>query len=85
MSVAHRDRRRELQDRARRHPLRLQILALIAKGSRSLDPDDLRRELPQRPAVAVIKYHLKALREVGLIPPGTKPTRAQMDEWLDRR
>ena len=77
MSVAHReDHRRELQDRARRHPLRLQILALIAKdGSRSLDPADLRRELPTRPAVAVIKYHLKALREVGLVP-----TRA----WLDR-
>jgi hypothetical protein len=77
VKVAHReDRRRELQDRARRHPLRLQILALIAKdGGRSLDPDDLQRELPTRPAAAVIEYHLKALREVGLVP-----TRA----WLDR-
>jgi DNA-binding transcriptional ArsR family regulator len=70
MSVAHRENyRRELQDRARRHPLRLQILALTVRdGSLSLDPGRLRRELPRRPALTVVKYHLGVLREAGLVP-----------------
>lgn len=80
MSVAQEDRRREVQDRARLHPLRLQILALIAKdGSRSLDPKDLRRVLPKRPAIPVIGYHLKALRAVGLIPADPPKPTAQID------
>ena len=56
------------QDYARSHPLRLQILALASKRSRSLDPHDLRRELPDRPGVAVIQYHLLVLKRVELLP-----------------
>jgi hypothetical protein len=78
VSVAHEDRRRERQDRARRHPLRLLILAQAQRPGQSLDPRDIRRELPKRPAVAVIEYHLRVLREAGLILV-TPPTRALDD------
>lgn len=57
------------QDYAPGHPLRLNILALAEKRHQSLDSEDLRRELPERPAVAVIEYHLLVLRQVGLLPP----------------
>lgn len=55
------------RDQARRHPLRLGLIALSAQG-KSLDPEDLRRELPDRPSVAVIEYHLMVLREAELLP-----------------
>jgi hypothetical protein len=55
------------RDQARRHPLRLAIIALSVQG-KSLDPEDLRRELPDRPSVVVIEYHLLVLREVELLP-----------------
>jgi hypothetical protein len=55
------------RDQARSHPLRLAILALAVQG-KSLEPDDLRRELPTRPAVRVIRYHLLVLRQVELLP-----------------
>lgn len=61
-----------VQDRVRRHPLRLKILALSVRKGRSLDPKDLRRELPERPAVAKIEYHLRALRQVELLPAARK-------------
>lgn len=64
MSIA----RREEQDLARQHPLRLQILALAQRPGQSLDPRDLRQKLPKCPTVAVVEYHLKVLREVELIP-----------------
>jgi hypothetical protein len=54
-------------DRVCCHPLRLKILALSVRKGRSLDPEDLRRELPERPAVAKIAYHLAVLRQVGLL------------------
>jgi hypothetical protein len=57
-------------DRVRRHPLRLKILALSVRRGRSLDPENLRRELPEPPSVAVIAYHLSVLRQVGLLPAG---------------
>jgi len=56
------------QDSARRHPLRLKILALSLRRNRSRGTDDLRRELPERPAVAVIEYHLLVLRQAKLLP-----------------
>jgi hypothetical protein len=68
VSIAQEDHLRAQQDRARRHPLRLQILALLQRPGRSRDPQDLRRELPNKPAVAVITYHLRVLSEVGLVP-----------------
>lgn len=52
---------------ARRHDLRLRILDLAALGE-SLDPEDLRRELPAHPTIAVVEYHLSVLRQVGLLP-----------------
>lgn len=76
------------QDYARRHPLRLHIIALSVRKGQSLDPEDLRRELPDHPAVALIEYHVRVLREVGLLSPDpspAKPTKAQVDEWIDRR
>ncbi len=64
----HAERVRLRQDHARRHPLRLNILALSQRRSQSLDPGDLRRELPDRPAVEVIEYHLLVLQQVELLP-----------------
>jgi len=60
----------ERQEYARSHPLRVMILALIVQGGgvRSLDPEDLRQELPKHPAVAVIEYHLRVLRDAKLLP-----------------
>ena len=63
------DRLKALQEQARKNPLRLKILALSVRRGRSLDPEDLRRELPERPAVAVIEYHLRVLCQSGLLPP----------------
>lgn len=56
-------------DYARRHPLRLNIIALSVRKGHSLDPKDLRRELPGRPTVALLEYHLRVLRQVELLPP----------------
>jgi hypothetical protein len=58
------------RNQARRHDLRLGILALAARGN-SVDPEDLRRELPAHPAVASIEYHLVVLRQAGLLPSAT--------------
>lgn len=57
-------------DRVRRHPLCLKILALSVRKGRSLNLEDLRRELPGRPALPKIAYHLRVLRQVGLLPAG---------------
>jgi predicted transcriptional regulator len=48
--------------------LRLAILALLAsKRHPERAADDLRVELPDFPALAVVEYHLGVLREVGLV------------------
>lgn len=58
-----------LQDSARRHPIRLNVLALVAKDdARSLDSDDLSGELPKRPDSAVVSYHVKVLQSTSLLP-----------------
>ena len=57
-----------LQDQARKHALRLKILALAQRRNRSLDPEDLRRELPEHPAVAIVGYHLSVLERAKLLP-----------------
>jgi hypothetical protein len=64
----HGDELETMRDRARKHPLRLKILALVVRRNQSLDPEALRRELPDHPSVAVIDYHLLVLRQVGLLP-----------------
>lgn len=56
------------QDRVRHHPLRLKILALSIRRGQSPNPEDLRRELPGRPAVAKIEYHLLVLQQAQLLP-----------------
>jgi len=61
------DMLRARRDQARKHDLRLRILALASQG-KSLDPEDVRQELPDRPSVAVIKYHLSVLRAAELLP-----------------
>lgn len=59
-----------LQSFARSHTTRANILALFAQDEgRSLDPDDLGRDLPNEPAPAVVSYHLKTLRSTSLLPP----------------
>ena len=69
MSVVYSDLMKARQDDARRHPLRLNILALAVQSRGTwLNPDDLHRELPDHPAVAVIEYHLLVLRRVDLLP-----------------
>ena len=56
------------RDQARKHPLRLKILALAVRKGQSLDPEDLRRKLPDHPTVPAIEYHLLVLRRVGVLP-----------------
>lgn len=56
------------RDQARGHPLRLKILALAVPKGQSLDPEDLRRRLPDRPPAKMIEYHLLVLRQVDLLP-----------------
>jgi hypothetical protein len=59
-----------LQNFARSHATRASILALFGQDKgRSLDPDDLSRDLPNEPAPAVVAYHLKTLRSASLLPP----------------
>lgn len=60
-------RKARLREYARSHSLRVRILALVAEGKRSLDPDDLRRELGES-GTAVIRYHLKVLGSAELLP-----------------
>jgi len=60
------------QEAARKHSLRLKILALAQDRNRSLDPDDLRWELPERPARDVIDYHLSVLDRAQLLPARAK-------------
>lgn len=48
--------------------LRRAILTLANQGKSSTDPEDLRRELPKRPTIDLIDYHLLVLRQVGLLP-----------------
>jgi hypothetical protein len=58
-----------LQDFARSHPVRLRILALVAKDERrSLDPVDLSHELPKRPDSIVVSYHARVLQTASLLP-----------------
>ena len=61
------DRRRE---RARKHPLRLAILAVLDKhGKEGLTVGQIRELLPDDDdhSLAVIAYHLQALEAAGLI------------------
>lgn len=60
-----------LQDFARSHPMRLTVLALVAKNEgRSLDPTDLSREMPKRPESTAVSYHVRVLRSTSLLPLG---------------
>lgn len=63
-----RDLLKARRDQARSHPVRIAILALAAQGN-WMDPEDLHQELPNRPPLALIEYHLLVLRQVGLLPP----------------
>jgi hypothetical protein len=47
--------------------LRLAVAALAAQATS--DPQDFRGELPDRPTVALIEYHLLVLRQLELLPP----------------
>lgn len=59
-----------LQEFARSHTTRANVLALFAQDEgRSLDSDDLSRDLPNEPAPAVVAYHLRMLRSASLLPP----------------
>lgn len=55
----------DLQDYARRHPLRVAILALLAQRARSAG--SLSAELPTKPGTPVLDYHLRALSTIGLV------------------
>jgi hypothetical protein len=64
------EQRARLQDFARSHAIRSSILTLFAEDEeRSLDPDDLGRDLPNEPASVVVSYHLQTLRSASLLPP----------------
>jgi hypothetical protein len=58
----------DLQDYARRHPLRVAILALLSSKRKSeCTLEDLSAELPDEPSRRLVDYHLKVLRTVSLV------------------
>jgi DNA-binding transcriptional ArsR family regulator len=58
----------DLQNFARRHPLRVAILALLSsKRHPERTVDELCDSLPNKPRRAVVEYHLKALRAINLV------------------
>lgn len=58
----------DLQDYARRHPMRVAILALLASGhGGQRSPAELHDELPEAPDLAVVEYHMRVLCKVGLV------------------
>ncbi len=57
-----------LGDAARRNRTRLAILALLARrGRRPMSADLIRRELPGRPCLELVRYHLKVLSAIALV------------------
>ncbi len=66
----HRAVRLELQNFARSHPTRFNILTLMAKYKKRLGLRELRRGLPGQPLTSVVRYHLKVLASAALLPPG---------------
>jgi hypothetical protein len=54
------------REEIRRHSMRRAIRPLAAQG-RSLDAGNLRQELPHRPAMRLIEYHLSILRQLDLL------------------
>lgn len=68
------DRRREVrQERARNHPLRQAILALLAldDGDREMTHGEMRAELPDAPTLSVVAYHLMVLHAAELVSVST--------------
>lgn len=64
----HRPQPANPQQYARSHPLRLAILALLAsKRHPERSVGALSAELPDSPASVVVEYHLRVLRNVGLV------------------
>jgi len=64
------ERTPRLRDFARGHAMRASILALIEEDEdRSLDPDALSRDLPNKPSASLVSYHLKVLKSAFLLPP----------------
>lgn len=54
------------QDQARRHPLRLTILAILASGG-TFAVSDIASDLPRTPSLALLRYHLGVLRQADLV------------------
>lgn len=62
--------RMDREEQARNHPIRARILALYEQDpQRLLAPDELTREfLDQLVTTAGASYHLRVLRDAGLLP-----------------
>jgi predicted ArsR family transcriptional regulator len=54
------------RDQARRHPLRLAILAIFTNDG-ALTVSEIADELPGTPKPALLRYHLEVLRQAELI------------------
>lgn len=61
------------QDQARRHPLRLAVLAILASGP--LAVSEIASELPRTPGLALLRYHLGVLRRAELVSEKAEGTR----------
>jgi len=60
------------EEQARSHPIRARLLALYEKDpQRSLAPKELTQEFPDQLVTASsLSYHLRVLRDAGLLPKG---------------
>ena len=55
------------EDAARQHPLRAEILTLLAKENLDMSASQIRAELPHDPALSAVAYHLRVLGETNLV------------------
>ena len=62
------------EDHARRHPLRLAILAMLASGG-PRNVAEISGELPGAPSLSVLRYHLGVLHQAELVTEKAEGTR----------
>lgn len=55
------------EERARSHSARVAILGLLARKDRGLTPPQIKAELPGRPTLRNVYYHLRILKASRLV------------------
>jgi DNA-binding transcriptional ArsR family regulator len=69
MALEEHDKRKRQVERARSHPLRIEILALYDQDEgRSLAAKDLVNDLGEDTDISTVSYHARVLQDAGLLP-----------------